>query len=38
VSWLFTIVPLAYLALSVFLLLMTECASWFPARRAFFTA
>jgi len=26
--------PLVYLALSVFLLLITECASWFPARRA----
>ena len=26
--------PLVYLALSVFLLLVTECASWFPARRA----
>jgi len=26
--------PLIYLALSVFLLLVTECASWFPARRA----
>jgi putative ABC transport system permease protein len=26
--------PVVYLALSVFLLLVTECASWFPARRA----
>jgi putative ABC transport system permease protein len=26
--------PLIYLALSAFLLLVTECASWFPARRA----
>jgi len=26
--------PLIYLGLSVFLLLVTECASWFPARRA----
>ena len=26
--------PLVYLALSVFLLVVTECASWFPARRA----
>jgi predicted permease len=26
--------PLIYLALSVFLLLVAECASWFPARRA----
>jgi len=26
--------PVIYLALSVFLLLVTECASWFPARRA----
>ena len=26
--------PLVYVALSVFLLLVTECASWFPARRA----
>jgi ABC-type antimicrobial peptide transport system permease subunit len=26
--------PLIYLALSIFLLLVTECASWFPARRA----
>jgi predicted permease len=26
--------PRVYLALSVFLLLVTECASWFPARRA----
>ena len=26
--------PMIYLALSVFLLLVTECASWFPARRA----
>jgi putative ABC transport system permease protein len=26
--------PLVYLALSAFLLLVTECASWFPARRA----
>jgi len=26
--------PLVYLSLSVFLLLVTECASWFPARRA----
>jgi putative ABC transport system permease protein len=26
--------PAVYLALSVFLLLVTECASWFPARRA----
>ena len=26
--------PLIYLALSVFLLVVTECASWFPARRA----
>ena len=26
--------PAIYLALSVFLLLVTECASWFPARRA----
>jgi len=26
--------PLVYLALSVFLLLVTECASWLPARRA----
>ena len=26
--------PLVYLALSVFLLAVTECASWFPARRA----
>jgi predicted permease len=26
--------PVVYLALSVLLLLVTECASWFPARRA----
>jgi putative ABC transport system permease protein len=26
--------PVVYLGLSVFLLLVTECASWFPARRA----
>jgi hypothetical protein len=26
--------PLVYVALSIFLLLVTECASWFPARRA----
>jgi predicted permease len=26
--------PVVYVALSVFLLLVTECASWFPARRA----
>ena len=26
--------PLVYVALSVFLLVVTECASWFPARRA----
>jgi ABC-type antimicrobial peptide transport system permease subunit len=26
--------PLVYLALSVTLLLVAECASWFPARRA----
>jgi len=26
--------PFIYLALSAFLLLITECASWFPARRA----
>ena len=26
--------PLVYLALSVALLIVTECASWFPARRA----
>ena len=26
--------PLVYLALSVFLLVVTECASWFPSRRA----
>jgi predicted permease len=26
--------PLIYLALSIFLLLVAECASWFPARRA----
>jgi putative ABC transport system permease protein len=26
--------PLIYVTLSVFLLLVTECASWFPARRA----
>jgi ABC-type antimicrobial peptide transport system permease subunit len=26
--------PMIYLALSVFLLLVTECASWLPARRA----
>ena len=26
--------PLVYVVLSVFLLLVTECASWFPARRA----
>jgi predicted permease len=26
--------PLIYLALSLFLLAVTECASWFPARRA----
>jgi hypothetical protein len=26
--------PLIYLALSVFLLLVAECASWFPAQRA----
>jgi putative ABC transport system permease protein len=26
--------PAVYLALSVLLLLVTECASWFPARRA----
>ncbi len=26
--------PLIYLGLSAFLLLVTECASWFPARRA----
>jgi len=26
--------PLIYLTLSAFLLLVTECASWFPARRA----
>ena len=26
--------PVIYLALSAFLLLVTECASWFPARRA----
>jgi ABC-type antimicrobial peptide transport system permease subunit len=26
--------PVVYVALSVFLLIVTECASWFPARRA----
>ena len=26
--------PLVYVALSVTLLLVAECASWFPARRA----
>jgi putative ABC transport system permease protein len=26
--------PAIYIALSVFLLLVTECASWLPARRA----
>jgi putative ABC transport system permease protein len=26
--------PLIYVALSVILLLVAECASWFPARRA----
>jgi len=26
--------PLVYIALSVMLLLVAECASWFPARRA----
>ena len=26
--------PRVYLAVSVLLLLVTECASWFPARRA----
>ena len=26
--------PLIYLAVSVMLLLVAECASWFPARRA----
>jgi ABC-type antimicrobial peptide transport system permease subunit len=26
--------PLVYLAVSLVLLLVTECASWFPARRA----
>jgi putative ABC transport system permease protein len=26
--------PLVYLALSLMLLLVAECAAWFPARRA----
>ena len=30
----YAIRQLIYLALSVFLLLVTKCASWFPARRA----